>query len=111
MGRRRDGLRLAGALTELQSADLRFSLQETRGLLDAVGVALSEVGVAAEYEGVDWHSGADALRRDRRKLAAVQDVGWVSVPILFEDIRHHPREFVARMERQLQRRAAVRATA
>lgn len=90
---------------------LQYEIVDGNGDLRRFDFAWPEVGVAAEYEGVDCHSGVDAMRRDRRKLAAVQDVGWVSVPILLEDIRHRPREFVARMERQLQRRAAMRATA
>ncbi|HEX3313101.1 MAG TPA: AAA family ATPase [Streptosporangiaceae bacterium] len=39
-------LRLAGELAEIRAADLRFSERETRELLDASGVALSEAGVA-----------------------------------------------------------------
>jgi LuxR family transcriptional regulator, maltose regulon positive regulatory protein len=51
-------LRLAGALTELRSADLRFSPQETRELLDAVGVALSDGGVAALHRRTEgWVGG------------------------------------------------------
>jgi LuxR family transcriptional regulator, maltose regulon positive regulatory protein len=37
-------LRLAGELAEIRAADLRFSERETRELLDASGVALSEAG-------------------------------------------------------------------
>jgi LuxR family transcriptional regulator, maltose regulon positive regulatory protein len=43
-------LRLTGALTELGAADLRFSPQETRELLDATGVTLSDAGVAVLHE-------------------------------------------------------------
>jgi LuxR family transcriptional regulator, maltose regulon positive regulatory protein len=58
MGLGLHGLRLAGALTELRSADLRFSIQETRGLLDAVGVAVSDVGVAALHRRTEgWVGG------------------------------------------------------
>ena len=39
-------LRLAGDLTELRGADLRFSLDETRALLRASGITLSDAGVA-----------------------------------------------------------------
>ena len=51
-------LRLAGALTELRSADLRFSVQETRELLDAAGVALSDAGVAMLHRRTDGWVGA-----------------------------------------------------
>src|SRR5215468_5428156 len=39
-------LRLAGELAEIRAADLRFSERETRELLDASGIALSEAGAA-----------------------------------------------------------------
>ena len=51
-------LRLAGSLTELRSADLRFSVQETRELLDAAGTALSDAGVAMLHRRTDGWVGA-----------------------------------------------------
>ncbi len=39
-------LRLAGELTEIRAADLRFTERETRELLDASGITLSEAGAA-----------------------------------------------------------------
>ena len=39
-------LRLAGELAEIRTADLRFSERETRELLEASGIALSEAGAA-----------------------------------------------------------------
>jgi LuxR family transcriptional regulator, maltose regulon positive regulatory protein len=39
-------LRLAGELAELRAAELRFTERETRELLDASGIALSEAGAA-----------------------------------------------------------------
>lgn len=46
--------------------------------------------VAAEYDSGEWHVGADALRRDREKLAALQDLGWMVVPIVVDDVRRQP---------------------
>jgi LuxR family maltose regulon positive regulatory protein len=40
-------LRLAGALTEIRPDELRFSIEETRELLDAAGVSLSDAGAEA----------------------------------------------------------------
>jgi LuxR family transcriptional regulator, maltose regulon positive regulatory protein len=40
-------LRLAGELAEIRAADLRFTRRETRELLQASGIALSEAGRAA----------------------------------------------------------------
>jgi hypothetical protein len=52
--------RLAGELTELRTTELRFSEQETRDLLAASGIAVSEDAVALLYERAEgW---AAALR-------------------------------------------------
>ena len=51
-------LRVAGELTELRAPDLRFSLQETRVLLRAAGIALSEAGVELLHERAEgWAAG------------------------------------------------------
>jgi len=51
-------LRLAGELAEIRAADLRFSERETRELLDASGVMLSEGGVALLYQRTEgWAAG------------------------------------------------------
>jgi LuxR family maltose regulon positive regulatory protein len=51
-------LRLAGELTELRGPDLRFSLEETRELLNAAGIALSDAGVALLHERTEgWAAG------------------------------------------------------
>jgi LuxR family maltose regulon positive regulatory protein len=51
-------LRLAGELAEIRAADLRFSERETRELLDASGIALSETGVALLHQRTEgWAAG------------------------------------------------------
>ncbi len=51
-------LRLAGELTEIRAADLRFSERETRELLEASGIALSEAGVALLHQRTEgWAAG------------------------------------------------------
>jgi len=51
-------LRLAGELAEIRAADLRFSERETRELLAASGVALSEAGAALLYQRTEgWAAG------------------------------------------------------
>jgi len=51
-------LRLAGELAEIRAADLRFSERETRELLDAAGIALSEAGVALLHQRTEgWAAG------------------------------------------------------
>ena len=64
-------LRLAGALTEIRAADLCFSLEETRDLLTASGVALSDDAVAVLHERTKgWAAG---LRLATMSLAGHPD--------------------------------------
>jgi LuxR family transcriptional regulator, maltose regulon positive regulatory protein len=51
-------LRLAGELTEIRAADLRFTLPEARALLDSAGVPLSDSAVTALYDRTEgWAAG------------------------------------------------------
>ena len=84
---------------------LQYELIDLTGRLWRLDFAWPEFRVAAEYDGVDWHSGPDAFRRDRKRSAALQDMVWVVVPIIAEDVRYRPVELVARIERHLQQAA------
>ena len=51
-------LRLDGELTEIRAADLRFTLEESRDLLDAAGVRLSEEALGPLHERTEgWAAG------------------------------------------------------
>jgi len=51
-------LRLAGELAEIRAAELRFSERETRELLDASGIALSEAGATRLHQRTEgWAAG------------------------------------------------------
>ncbi|HEY8113210.1 MAG TPA: AAA family ATPase [Actinomycetes bacterium] len=51
-------LRLAGGLAEIRAADLRFTERETRELLDAAGIKLSEAGAALLHQRTEgWAAG------------------------------------------------------
>jgi LuxR family transcriptional regulator, maltose regulon positive regulatory protein len=51
-------LRLAGELAEIRTADLRFTQRETRELLDASGITLSEAGTALLHQRTEgWAAG------------------------------------------------------
>ena len=51
-------LRLAGELAEIRAADLRFTERETRELLDASGIALSQAGAALLHQRTEgWAAG------------------------------------------------------
>ena len=61
-------LRLAGELAEIRAADLRFTERETRELLDASGIALSDSGAALLHQRTEgWAAGL--------RLAALSLVG------------------------------------
>ncbi len=61
-------LRLAGELAEIRAADLSFSERETRELLDASGIALSDSGVVLLHQRTEgWAAGL--------RLAALSLVG------------------------------------
>lgn len=86
---------------------LQQNIVDASGQIWRVDFAWPEYQVAAEYDGLDWHSGPDAFLRDRRRVAALQEVGWVVIPIVAEDVRYRPWELVRRIERQLERRKAA----
>lgn len=82
---------------------LQYEVEDLSGRVWRLDFAWPECRVAAEYDGVDWHSGPEAFRRDRRRTAALQELGWAIVPIVFEDVRYRPGELVRRLEVQLRR--------
>jgi very-short-patch-repair endonuclease len=85
----------------LPTPELQFEVIDGNRELRRLDFAWEEQRVAVEYDGVDWHSGPEAMRRDRRRAAALLDVGWVVIAIVFEDVRYRAWEFVARIDRQL----------
>jgi LuxR family maltose regulon positive regulatory protein len=51
-------LRLAGELAEIRAAEMRFTERETRELLEASGITLSEAGIALLYQRTEgWAAG------------------------------------------------------
>ena len=86
---------------------LQHEVIDARGRLRRLDFAWPEQWVAAEYDSDEWHTGADALRRDREKLAALQDLGWTVVPIVADDIRRRPQVLVDRIGCHLSRARAA----
>jgi hypothetical protein len=86
---------------------LEYEIVDANGELRRVDFAWPDRRVAVEYDGVDWHSDPDAMRRDRRRRAALEDVGWVVISIVFEDVRCRAWEFVARIDAQLRHAPAA----
>jgi hypothetical protein len=91
----------------LPMPELQFEIVDGNGELRRVDFAWPDHRVAAEYDGLDWHSGPEAMRRDRRRQAALMDVGWVVVPVVFDDVRYRANEFVARICEQLRHARAA----
>lgn len=81
----------------LPMPELQFELTDGNGELRRLDFAWPDAKVAVEYDGVDWHSEPDVMRRDRRRRAALMDVGWTVLPVVFEDVRYEPRQMVARI--------------
>lgn len=86
---------------------LQFEILDGNRRRRRVDFAWPDQQVAAEYDGVDWHSGAEAMRRDRERQAALLDVGWVVIPIVFDDVRYRAWDFVSRIDMQLRRARAA----
>jgi hypothetical protein len=86
---------------------LQYEVVGVEGQTWRLDFAWPEYAVAAEYDGVAWHSGPDAFFRDRRRYSALQDLGWVIVSIVAEDVRYRPWELVRRIESQLERARAA----
>jgi len=86
---------------------LQHEIIDSRGKRRRLDFAWPEAMVAAEYDSDVWHTGPDAMRRDREKLAAVQDLGWIVVPIVADDVRRRPHLLVNRIGGHLQRGRAA----
>ena len=99
--------RLAMIDRGLPIPELQYEIVDGNGEVRRLDFAWPDAGVAAEYDGVAWHSGPEAMVRDRRRQNALMDVGIVVVPIVFEDVRFRADEFVNRIDAQLRRTRAA----
>lgn len=85
----------------LPMPELQYEVIDGNGERRRLDFAWPQYRVAVEYDGVDWHSDPEALRNDRRRRLALQDIGWVVISVVFDDVRHHRWDFVARIDREL----------
>ena len=86
---------------------LQHEIIDRNGQTWRVDFAWPDRLVAVEYDGFDWHSSHDALRRDRRKRAALAEVGWAVLSITDDDVRRRAAEMVRRIETELGRSRAA----
>ncbi len=81
---------------------LQYEIVDLNGRVWRLDFAWPDYRVAAEYDGVDWHRGPEAFRRDRTRAGALQDLRWVVVPIIAADVRRQPAQLVRRIESRLE---------
>jgi hypothetical protein len=91
----------------LPTPELQFEVIDGNRELRRLDFAWEEQRVAVEYDGVDWHSSPEAMRRDRRRAAALLDIDWVVLAIVFEDVRYRQGEFVGRIDSLLRHTRAA----
>ncbi|WP_420110428.1 DUF559 domain-containing protein [Mycolicibacter arupensis] len=85
---------------------LQYEIVDRDRRIWRVDFAWPERRVAVEYDGVVWHEGPDAFAYERQRRAALQEMGWVVVSVIADDVRRRPWETVRRIETQLERAAA-----
>lgn len=86
---------------------LQYEILDRDGLLWRVDFAWPNQRLAVEYDGFNWHSSPDALRRDRHKRAALEEVGWRVLSIVSDDVRRRPEVMLRRIDAHLTRTAAA----
>ncbi|WP_111512478.1 hypothetical protein [Mycobacterium kyogaense] len=87
--------------------ELQYEIVDGNGDLRRLDFAWPGCKLAAEYDGVAWHSGPEAMIDDRRRANALADVDWTVVPIVFDDVRYRQRDMITRIERHLLRARAA----
>jgi len=91
----------------LPMPELQYEVIDGRGKLRRLDFAWPQYMVAAEYDGLDWHSGPDAMLADRERSSALMDVGWTAISMVFEDVRYRPDDLVARINANFGRARAA----
>jgi hypothetical protein len=91
----------------LPAPELQYEIIDRNFQTWRVDFAWPECRVAVEYDGFDFHSSPEALRRERRKRAALQEVGWTMLSIVVDDVRRRSWDMVRRIEGELSRSRAA----
>lgn len=87
--------------------ELQYEIIDGNGELRRVDFAWPGQRLAVEYDGLDWHADPEAMRRDRRRHAALLDVGWTVIAIVFDDVRYRAWDFVTRINHHLRQAHAA----
>lgn len=88
----------------LPEPELQLRIVDREGVVWRVDFAWP--GVIVEYDGYDWHKTPEQVRRDHRKRAALEEMGYRVLSIVSEDVRGEPARTVRRIGDLLGRAAA-----
>jgi hypothetical protein len=83
--------------------ELQYEIVDRCGQLWRVDFAWPDAMLVAEYESMEWHANAAALKHDRTKVARLQECGYTSVPLVVDDVRRHSVDLVSRIAGHLER--------
>lgn len=86
---------------------LQYEVIDHHGRRWRLDFAWPDQRLCVEYDGFGYHSSPEHLRRDRRKRAALEDMGWQVMSIVSEDVRRRPIELVQRIDTRLRSRSAA----
>jgi hypothetical protein len=87
----------------LPMPELQYEIRDLHGKLWRVDFAWPDSKVVAEYDSVEWHANPEGWKHDRMKAARLQACGWLSVPMVVDDVRKQPYELVNRIFGHLER--------
>ena len=86
---------------------LQHEIVDRDGRLWRLDFAWPDCKVAVEYDGFDFHSSPEALRKDRQKRAALEEIDWRVLSIVSDDVRRRGDAMVRRIDAHLMRAAAA----
>jgi Protein of unknown function (DUF559) len=86
---------------------LQYEIVDRDGRVWRVDFAWPDHRVAVEFDGFEWHSSREALRKDRQKRAALEEIDWRVLSIVSDDVRRHRDVMVRRIDAQLLGTAAA----
>jgi len=91
----------------LPTPKLQFEIIDLSRRTWRVDFAWPDRKVAVEYDGFDFHSSPEDLRRDRQKRAALRELDWSVLAIVADDVRRRPYEMSRSIALELARPLAA----
>lgn len=91
----------------LPTPALQYEVVDWSGRWWRLDFAWPDAKVAVEYDGFDFHSSPEDLRRDRQKRAALDELGWRVISVVADDVRRRKWEMVRRINSELCGRRAA----